>query len=314
MVERRLGRGLDFFLTEKAVPVAAEASGVPATPATAPTEGLAQVEINKLTPNPDQPRRDFHEQEILELGASIRASGMLQPIVARLVLPQRGAAGGEPQYQIIAGERRWRAAKSIGLERVPVLIKEASDEQVAVFALVENLHREDLNAVEKARAFRKIQEVAKCSAEEVGRQVGLDRSTVTNFLRLLELPAEVLAHVSRGTLSMGHARALLGVADSKTQKEVADQIVRGKLSVRDVETLVSEIKEGVAPPETDAAGKPVRRKPAKEAWIKECEDRVADALSAKVQVRYGRRKSKIVIECGDREDFERLYQRLLGED
>ncbi len=312
MVERRLGRGLDFFLTnapEEAAPAPAQEGGSPTTaaagtPAAAASDGISEIDLKLLVPNPDQPRRDFHEKEIQELAASIRSSGLLQPILAR----RRGDS-----YQIIAGERRWRAAKSIGLERVPVVVRELSDDQVAVAGLVENLHREDLNPVEKARAFRKIQDLTKCGTDEVARKVGLDRSTVTNFMRLLELPAEVLAHVSRGTLTMGHARALLGIVGSDAQKKAAEEVIRGQLSVRQVEALVQSLKDGVEPPRVDEAGKPKKRTPPREAWVKECEDNLRDQLQAAVSVKYGRKKAKIVIETNGREEFEKLYGRLLGE-
>lgn len=294
MGERRLGRGLDFFLTSARVDDAA----------TPPAEAAAQIQdldVSTLVPNPEQPRRDFHEDEIAELAASIRSSGMLQPILARRV--------GD-QTQIVAGERRWRAAQRAGLERVPVVVREVTDEQVAVFALVENLHRSDLNPVEKARAFRRIQEISACGTEEVARRVGLDRSTVANFVRLLELPNEVLAHVSRGTLSMGHARALLGVAGSDTQRELADEVIRRGLSVREVEALVQGVRGDLEAPATDADGRPKRRVPPKAAWVRECEEDLSACLRAAVSIRYGRKKSKITIECTSREEFERLVERL----
>lgn len=306
MVERRLGRGLDFFLTEApAQPVEAGADAPTQAKPAANADAVAQLGIEQLKPNPDQPRRDFKEAEILELAESIRSSGMLQPILAR----KQGDA-----YQIVAGERRWRAAKSIGLERVPVIVREIADDQVALFAVVENLHRADLNPVEKARGFRKIQELAKCGADEVARKVGLDRSTVANFIRLLELPAEVLGHVSRGTLTMGHARALLGLPGSDAQKEAAVEVVRRKLSVRQVEELVASFRKSGAAPTVDADGKPKQRKPKTEAWVRECEDTLRDTLGASVTVRYGKRKSRFVIEANGREEFERIYARLRGDD
>lgn len=297
MVERRLGRGLDFFLTEAKTLQPAD-GGKPSA------DEVSHIDVERLRPNPEQPRRDFHEAEVLELAESIRSSGMLQPILAR----KQGDG-----YQIIAGERRWRAAKSIGLERVPVLVRDVPEDQVAIFAVVENLHRADLNPVEKARGFRRIQELAKCGAEEVARKVGLDRSTVANFIRLLELPAEVLGHVSRGTLSMGHARALLGLPGSDTQKEVSAEIVRRKLSVRQVEELVQTLREAGEKPAVDDGGAPKKRQPKVDAWVRECESNLEDSLGTNVTVRYGKRKSRIVIEANGRDEFERIYARLRGE-
>lgn len=283
MVERKLGRGLDYFLSGNAD------SGTAA-------DTVAELEISRLSPNPFQPRREFAPAEIEELAASIRSAGLLQPILVR-------AAGD--RYQIIAGERRWRAAKIAGLERVPALIRSVSDDQAAIFGLVENLHREDLNPIEKALAFRKIQDLTKSTQEEVARRVGLDRSSVANMVRLLELPEAVQAHVSRGTLSMGQARAILGVTDAEARVLLADKAIRDRLSVRQVETLVQEMKDGVPraaeqqPGTSSAKGRPL--------WLKEIEETLAASLGAEVTVRYGRKRSKIVIECTSREQFERIY-------
>src|SRR5688572_9059321 len=187
MVEKRLGRGLDFFITS---------SGTTG-------DEVTMLEVAQLVPSPHQPRREFDPGELQELSSSIRASGVLQPILVRKV-------GG--RFEIVAGERRWRAAKMAGLERIPALVRDIADPTAAVVGLVENIQRADLNAMEKARAFDKILKLTKGSQEEIARQVGLDRSSVANFLRLLELPDEVQDLVSRGTLTMGHARALLALA------------------------------------------------------------------------------------------------------
>jgi ParB family chromosome partitioning protein len=285
---------LDFFLTED--------RGVhgSAAPPDA-SEHVQQVEVGTLVPNPAQPRRDFADDELRELSDSIRSSGVLQPILAR------PAAGGG--LQIIAGERRWRAAKLAGLERVPTIVRAVTDEQAAVFALVENLHRTDLNAVEKARAMRSLQEATGVSTDDLAHRLGLDRSTVANFLRLLELPGEVLALVSRGTLTMGHARALLGLANEDEQRTLAEDAVRRRLSVRQVEELVQALRKHGEPPPA-AAGPQSSRRPPKEAWVREIEDTLARALQSSIQVRYGRRRSKITIECRSREEFERVYDKL----
>lgn len=288
MVERRLGRGLDFFLSSS--PEAGGDTG---------GEAVTMVDVKALVPNPHQPRREFSAQELEDLAASIRAAGVLQPILVRRV--------GDRQ-QIVAGERRWRAARTAGLERIPALVRDISDEQAAVYGLVENLHREDLNPLEKARAFQKVQELCGGSQEEVARQVGLDRSTVANFLRLLELPGEVQAYVSRGTLSMGQARALLGLPGEAERKAAAEKVIRERLTVRQVEALVQSLK-ATTPRATEqpASGKPAKEKPL---WLREIEDNLADVLSAQVSVRYGRKRSRITIECAGREHFERVYEAL----
>ncbi len=298
MAARRLGRGLDFFLSGSSEAEAPEVG----------EEVTSSVAVDALAPNPHQPRRTFPETELKELAASIAQSGILQPILVRKT--------GD-QHQIIAGERRWRAARLAGLEAVPVLVREISDEQAAVFGLVENLHREDLNPIEKAMAFRQIQRLANSSQEEVAKQVGLDRSTVTNFLRLLELPKEVQDYVSRGTLSMGQARAILGVPDDQRRKELAERAIRDRLSVRDVEAAAKDSK---AAAESEAAGargksgKDGKDSKAKEVplWLREIEDNLGEALNAKVSVRYGRKRSRIQIDTGPRADFERIYELLRG--
>lgn len=296
MVKRRLGRGLDFFLSssERGGPKDGDGGGQPFE--------VSEVDLSKLHPNPTQPRREFPEKEIRELSDSILSAGILQPILVR-----KDGDG----LQIVAGERRWRAAKLAGLERVPVILRDISNEQVAVIGLVENLHREDLNPIEKAQAFQRIQKLAKINQEEVARQVGLDRSTVANFLRLLELAPEVQAHVSRGTLTMGHARALLALASKDEQKLVAEDAIKRGLNVRQVEQLVQSMK-----PEKTTAGKSgetgVRRGKDRPAWLKEIEDTLEEVLGTMVAVKYGKKRSHITIECLGRDEFERVYEMLKG--
>jgi ParB family chromosome partitioning protein len=263
-----------------------------------PTEEASQADVKMLVPNPHQPRREMGKAELEELAASIRASGILQPILARRV--------GD-KLQIVAGERRWRAAQLAGLERVPVLVRTISDDESAVFGLVENLQREDLNAIEKAHAMRKLLEQLKCSQDELGRRIGVDRSSVANLVRLLDLPEAVQAHVSRGTLSMGHARALLGLSDAQSRIKLAEEAIRRGLSVRQIEDLVRDLGK---PPVGDAKAKDAIGKKGRPGWLKEIEEALEETLGTPVTVRYGRKNSKIVIECTGREQFERLYERL----
>jgi len=233
----------------------------------------------------------------VELVASIRSSGILQPILARRV--------GD-RFEIVAGERRWRAAKIAGLERVPVLVNRVSDDESAVFALVENIQREDLNAIEKARGFQRLVQQLATTQEEVAKRVGMDRSTVANFLRLLDLPEEVQAHVSRGTLSMGHARALLGLVDRDTVLKLAEASIRGSWSVRALEQLVKDANMALTAGKTKASS---RSRPV---WLNELEESLVDVLATPVSIRYGRKKSQIIIECSGREEFERVFQKLKG--
>lgn len=304
MVDRRLGRGLDFFLSggrssQPAVPVR-QREPDPAKPeaASAPeAEAVRLLALDLLEPSPFQPRRSFAEAELKSLADSITASGILQPILARQV--------GE-RFQIVAGERRWRAARLAGVAEVPVLVKKLSDQDSAVFALVENLQREDLNAIEKAQGIRLLMKQLAVTQEQVAKQVGLDRSTVTNFLRLLDLPEAVQAHVSRGTLSMGHARSLLALPTAEVMVETAELAIRQGLSVRNLEAKVRDLlAAAIGKPEQAKTGK--RSRPV---WLNELEESLVEALGTPVSIRYGRKRSQIVIECAGRDEFERIYQRL----
>ena len=266
-----------------------------AAPAVAGSE-LSKVSVDQMVPNPHQPRTGIAESDLTDLTQSIRESGVLQPILVRRV--------GQT-LQIVAGERRWRAAKQAGLTEVPVIIRETTDQESAVFALVENLQREDLNPLEKAQAFKTLQQQLGAKQEEVAQRVGLDRSTVANFMRLLELAPAVQQHVSRGTLSMGHARALLGAKDPEVQTKLADEAIRQSLSVRALEELVRQANLGPVVP--------VKKKDAKQikaAWLKEIEETLTETLSTSVNVRYGRKSSVIQITCAGREEFERIYAKL----
>lgn len=271
-----------------------------ATTEVAAEDTVMQLELGRLVPSPFQPRTDFDPVDLQNLAASIRTSGVLQPILVR-------PAGS--QFQIIAGERRWRAAKLAGLERIPALVKEITDEAAAVLALVENVQRADLNAIEKAKAFQQIQTLTKGSQRDLARQVGLERSTVTNILRLLELPAEVQEMVSRGTLTMGHARALLGLAGAEEQKAVAGEIAKKRLNVRQVEALIQTLNQAAEPPKEGQVRKTPTGRPV---WLNEIEENLAEALGATVSIRYGRKRSKITIETLGRDEFERLYELLKG--
>jgi ParB family chromosome partitioning protein len=304
MVDRRLGRGLDFFLSggRQAQP------GAPAqTPtreeggATAGGDDVLMVELTKLGPSPYQPRKHMDEAELQTLAESIRASGILQPILARRV--------GD-RFEIVAGERRWRAAKLAGLAQAPVLVRAISDHESAVFGLVENLQREDLNAMEKAQGFKLLMDQLSATQEEVAKRVGFERSTVANFLRLLDLPEAIQAHVSRGTLSMGHARCLLALPDAETQVQSAEECIRQGWSVRALEAQVKsalEASKGGAPAAAPAAPAKGKSRPV---WLNELEEGLRDNLSTPVHVRYSKKRSQIIIECAGRAEFERVLDRL----
>lgn len=289
MAERRLGRGLDFFLSSKTE--AKEPTGE-SPPIPVPDQ---EVAVEDLVPNPHQPRTEFSEADLDSLTASIKTSGVLQPVLCRRV--------GD-RLQIVAGERRWRAAKKAGLTKIPAVIRDLTDHESAVFALVENLQRANLNPIEKAEAFRKIQQETGTTQEALAKQVGLDRSTVANLMRLLELPPEVRTHVANGRLTMGHARALLATKSAEDRSRLAAQAIREEWNVRQTEAAARG--EGgaseAAPQGSEGSGS--KAKPP--AWQRELQDDLGQALDAKVGVKVGGKRSKITIECVGREEFERV--------
>jgi ParB family transcriptional regulator, chromosome partitioning protein len=296
MVDRRLGRGLDFFLSGGKAPASPNPRVEGSVVARAAQDEVLHVDIEKLQVSPFQPRKVLGEAELNELAESIRASGILQPILARRV--------GD-KLEIVAGERRWRAAKIAGLTQVPVLLRTVSDQDSAVFGLVENLQREDLNAIEKALGFQSLQKVLGGSQDDLARKVGLERSTVANFLRLLDLPEAVQAHVSRGTLSMGHARCLLALPDAEAMTRFADSAIQHAWSVRALEAKVREALEASKGDKRSAAAG--KQRPV---WLNELEESLVEALGTPVAIRYGRKRSQIVIDCAGRDEFERVFQRL----
>jgi ParB family transcriptional regulator, chromosome partitioning protein len=304
MVDRRLGRGLDFFLSGGRQAPAGASAQTPTREEGAVKAGgddVLMVELAKLGPSPYQPRKQMDEAELQTLAESIRASGILQPILARRV--------GD-RFEIVAGERRWRAAKLAGLSQAPVLVRTITDHESAVFGLVENLQREDLNAMEKAQGFKLLMDQLSATQEEVAKRVGFERSTVANFLRLLDLPEAIQAHVSRGTLSMGHARCLLALPDAETQVKSADECIRQGWSVRTLEAQVkSALEASKGGPVTAPAAAPAKGK-ARPVWLNELEEGLRDNLSTPVQVRYSKKRSQIIIECAGRAEFERVLERL----
>jgi ParB family chromosome partitioning protein len=275
LMERRLGRGLGSLLS--------------AEPGLA--EPRSTVPIAKIRPNPHQPRKTFAPEALAELKSSIEAHGVLQPVVLRS-LPDG--------YELIAGERRWRAARAAGLESIPAVIREGvTDGMMLELALVENLQRADLDPLEKAKGFRQLLEQG-LTQEQVAQRVGLQRSTVANFLRLLELPESVQKVITEGLLSMGHARALLGIADRRRQEELCALAVRRGLSVRDIEVRVRELQGRSSSSRTTLV-------PASPPWVRDMEARLRTHLGTRVRVRNGEGfQGQIQIEYHGREDLDRL--------
>jgi ParB family chromosome partitioning protein len=283
MGEKRpaLGRGLSALLPEPVVS--------PAAPADQPLE----VEVDRLRPNRFQPRAAVDHDRLQELARSIRANGVIQPIVAR--------RAGEA-YEIVAGERRWRAAQLAGLARVPVIVRSIPDEQLLATALIENIQREDLNPIEEANAYRRLIDEFRLTQEQVADAVGKDRSSVANYLRLLKLSAEIQAEVAAGRLSMGHARALLSLTDGAAQRRVAREVVARGLSVRETEALVKRL---AAPPRAAAAAPPV------DANTRAAEERLRFALGARVRIVRRGKGGRIEILFSSEEELHRLFEQLV---
>ncbi len=252
------------------------------------------IDIDQIEPNPLQPRENFDDEKLAELGSSIKADGVLQPILIR--------RAGE-KYQIIAGERRWRAAQKVGLLSIPAIIREATDEETLKIALIENLQREDLNPIEEAHAFKALIDRHDLTQETLARYVGKNRTTITNTLRLLGLPEAVQAHVSRGTISMGHARALLGLEDSSDQIYLSQRVVDEGLSVRQVETLV---KKGVRP-------RKKRTAPVVDPDVRRVEDELQQALGTKVRIRSNGKRGSLVISFSSPDELQGIIGRFLEE-
>lgn len=250
--------------------------------------------VSRLEPRQGQPRTVFDEVSLRELADSIAEHGVLQPLTVRPLT--------DGYYQIIAGERRWRAARLAGLDQVPVRIFSADDRKTAELALIENLQREDLNPLEEARGYRDLMTGYGLTQEETAAVVGKSRSVVANAIRLLNLPDEIQAMLEDGSLAPGAARALLAIPEGKAQREAAEKVVRDGLSVRQTETLAKKVAE-----EIEKKGKTARKKRTSSIYIDEVCRTLEQAMGRKVSVTGGGRRGKIVLEYYDTDDFEELY-------
>jgi ParB family chromosome partitioning protein len=281
MASKKLGRGLNALLSSASPQIVAEPEIW--------NESITLIDPGALFPSRFQPREGFDDEKIGELAASIKENGLLQPIIARK----------QPEgYEIIAGERRWRAAQRLGLSEVPTIIRDVEDGKMLELALVENIQREDLNPIEQAQAYQELVGRLNLTQEEVAARVGKKRSTVANFLRLLDLPAEVKEYVSRGTISMGHARALLSLENKGDMLAFADRSIKEGLSVRALESLIAHRKKM----ENSAPAQPVKKAP----YIIDIQDRLRKRLGTKVLVSDKNGRGQIVIEYYSTEEFERL--------
>lgn len=269
------------------------------------SDSKTTVKISRITPRGDQPRKSFDDNALQVLADSIREHGVIQPIVVREV----GVLDGN--YEIIAGERRWRAAKMAGLDEIPAVIMTGDELKVAEVALIENVQRKDLNPIEEAMAYKALIERFGLKQEEVAKQAGKSRSAVANMLRLLELPDEVLSLVQDEKLSMGHARAILGLIDEEKMLPLAEMTVEKELSVRDVEALVRKyntVPEEI--PETPEDSAAMQRR----IYMKDLEDKARTRLGRKIKIHETGRKKTVELTFEDDEDLENLLKTLVGQD
>jgi len=296
-VERRggLGKGLGALIPSDVAP--SSAAGLATRP------GIEEVPINQIDPNPYQPRNRFDEESLAGLTASIRELGVLQPILVRQV--------GDDRYAIIAGERRWRAAKRAGLQFIPVIVRQVNDELTLQHALVENLHRDDLNPLEEAAAYQQLVEDFDLTQEEVAHKVGKSRSAVANLLRLFQLPPQVQRLVAEGRVSAGHAKALLGTPDRAFQESLARRVATDGLSVRETEEAVRQ-RNGLAGAPSGSSGSSTGRTKLRPPGLLELEELLAEQLDTRVSINVGPKRGRVVIEFADLEDLERIYRVMAG--
>jgi ParB family chromosome partitioning protein len=301
-----LGKGLGAL-----IPTTDEDRGDGGAAAAGAADGalLRELPVDAVAPNRHQPRKTFADDSLRELSASIAELGVLQPVLVR--------DQGDGRYELIAGERRWRAAQQAGLTTLPAVVRPAGEEASLEQALVENLHRDDLNPLEEAAAYQQLVDEFGLTQEQVATRVGKNRSTVANTVRLLQLPAPVQAMVGDGRLSAGHARALLTTRDRAFQRTLADRVVAEGLTVRQVEQLVRERVGATDPASSDrASGRPAgsgsgvgRTRPAA---LLELEQLLSEHLETRVRVHLGAKKGRVEVEFADLEDLERIYKAMAG--
>lgn len=281
MQKRGLGKGLSALIPDNSVLTGGRT--------------IINIDINKIIPNPRQPRAEFAPESLAELAESIKSQGIIEPILAR---PKNG------KYELIAGERRWKAARKAGLTLLPAIIKDFSDEESLELALVENLQREDLNAMDEAEAYSKLAGEFHMTQADIAKKVGKDRSTVANMMRLLELPREIQVSIRRGQINVGHARPLLSVAGESERLAVWKEILKNNLSVRDVEQIVHGGEKDPA--------RMRKRKPVKNEELIDLTELLTTHLGTRVRIHGSAKKGKIEINYFSQEDLERIVEALTG--
>lgn len=261
-----------------------------------------EIDPAQIEPNPRQPRQVFDDEALAELVHSIREFGLMQPIVVRAMPGSADPVGGGPRYQLVMGERRWRAAQQAGLDAIPAIVRQTEDDNLLRDALLENIHRVQLNPLEEAAAYQQLLEEFGVTHDELAARIGRSRPLVTNMIRLLRLPIPVQRRVAAGVLSAGHARALLALeAGAEAQEELAARIVAEGLSVRATEEAVTLANRG-----DGSAPLPPRRKPIQMPGLQDVAERLSTAFDTRVTVSVGKRKGKIVVEFGSVDDLQRI--------
>ncbi len=297
---KALGKGLSALLPGRTGAAGPAGPAAASAPEPAP-QRPSMLPLAQIEPNPMQPRTVFQPERLEELAASIRASGIIQPLIVR--------RHGE-RYQIVAGERRWRASKMAGLSEVPVVVQEVADPVMLELALIENIQREDLNPIETAHAFERLARDLRISQEEIGRRTGKDRTTITNLLRLLKLPMEVQHLVAEHRITQGHARAILGLPNAEDQIQLAEKTAAQGLSVRQVEAQVQEM---TADRKTGTGSR--RGEAQQDPNVKAAAEKLQSALGTRVRiVELSEQRGRIEIEYYSQEELDRLYQQIVGEE
>lgn len=291
---RRLGRGLDSLFLDSTIN--ADGTQADATEMNGNDTKIAMIDINQISPNPSQPRKRFEDDKMEELSESLKGHGMIQPILVKKL--ERG-------YEIIAGERRWRAARRAELKEIPCIIKSLDEQELMLVALIENMQRENLNALEEASAFESMIDKYQLTQEEISKSVGKSRPYIANALRLLKLPNEIQTMVSEGKLSGGHARALAGIDQKDEQIAAAEQIIKNGLSVRQAEAMSAS-----RPAARRKTPNPAKRE--EEVELSNIESEIRAALGTKVKIHQGNKRGKIEIEYYSMEELERLIELLLS--
>ena len=286
MSKKRLGKGLGALIAENNKEQGTD-------------HKIIKIDINDIEPNPFQPRKKFDQESLKELTNSIEENGVIQPITVRQVKADL--------YQIVSGERRWRAFKSTSSEKIPAILKDYSDKQMMEIALVENLQREDLNPIEEAQAYNNMIENFDMKQTDIAKKVGKSRSSIANTLRLLNLPPKIQVYVSRGTISMGHARSLLSLKEEKKQIEVADLIIKKGFSVRKTEKYINQLKKSKKP-QKNSESKKTKKKLTKK-W-ENAQKILSEALNTDIKIKKKKKKKVITIECENYNDIEKLINKL----